>query len=227
MSDLVQYTLSEGTATLTLDDGKVNALSLAMIAAINVALDRAEREAEVVIITGRPGVLSAGYDLRAIEADPNAANKMHNKGGELLIRIYLFPLPVIVASTGHAIAAGALLLLTADYRLSTEENGKICLNEVSIGLPLLDYAVELAVARLANTSVAHTMLLSQVHSPTSAIGAGFVDELVPTADLMTAANAKARELRKLGGRAFAITKQGIRGQIVEKIAAHPPANLVE
>jgi len=226
MSDLVQYTLSDGTATLTLEDGKVNALSPAMIAAINAALDRAEREAEVVIITGRPGVLSAGYDLRAIESDPDAGNAMHNKGGELLVRIYLFPLPVIVASTGHAIAAGALLLLTADYRLSTEEDCKICLNEVAIGLPLLGYAIELAVARLANTSVAQTMLLSQVHSPTSAMGAGFVDELVPSANLLAAANEKARELRKLDGRAFAITKQGIRGRIVEKIAAHPPANLV-
>ncbi|BFM15036.1 crotonase/enoyl-CoA hydratase family protein [Maricurvus nonylphenolicus] len=220
MSNLVTYSLEEGVATLTLDDGKANALSLDMIAAINEALDRAEQEAKVLIISGREAITCAGFDLRVIGSDPEAATRMAKAGGEMLLRIFLFPLPVIVASSGHAIGAGALLLLAADYRLSANTECTIMLNEVAGGMPLPGFGVELARARLANTAITQTVLFSQPHNPATASEVGFIDQVVEPEVLLTTAEEKARELAKLDGRTFAETKQSFRGQIMDKVAAH-------
>ncbi len=225
MSNPVKYSLEEGVATLVLDDGKANALSLDMIAAINEALDRAVQEAKVLIISGREGMTCAGFDLRVIGSDPEAASRMVKTGGELLLRIFLLPLPVIVASSGHAIGAGALLLLAADYRLSANTECKIILNEVSIGLPLPGFGVELARARLANTAIAQTVLFSQPHNPSTASEVGFIDQVVEPEVLLSTAEEKARELAKLDGRTFAETKQSFRGQIMDKVAAYPAIDL--
>ena len=70
MSDLVSYELEDGIATLTLNNGKVNALSPAMFDALNAAFDRAEQDRAVVILTGQPGILSGGYDLKVMTSSP-------------------------------------------------------------------------------------------------------------------------------------------------------------
>lgn len=54
MSDLIAYHLEDGIATLTLCNGKVNAISPDVITAFNAALDQAEQDRAVVIITGQP-----------------------------------------------------------------------------------------------------------------------------------------------------------------------------
>ena len=52
MSELISYQFDDGVATLTLANGKVNALSPQMFEALNAALDRAEQDRAVVILTG-------------------------------------------------------------------------------------------------------------------------------------------------------------------------------
>ena len=146
---------------------------------------------------------------------------MVKAGGELLLRIFLLPLPVIVASSGHAIGAGELLLLAADYRLSANTECKIILNEVSIGLPLPGFGAELARARLAKTAIVQTVLFSKPHNPTTASEVGFIDQVVEPEVLLSTAEEKARELAKLDGRTFVETKQSFRGQIMDKVAAYP------
>jgi len=225
MSNPVNYSLEEGVATLTLDDGKANALSLDTIAAINSALDRAEQEAKALLITGKAGVLSAGFDLRVIESDPAGAEEMVARGGELLVRIFMFPMPVVMASTGHAVGAGALLLLTADYRLGSDADCKIVLNEAAAGLPLPGFGVELARARLANTAIAQTVLFSQVHNTASASEVGFIDEVVSEDKLLAAAFEKAKALSQMEGKNYAAIKHSFRAPVADKIAAYAPVNL--
>jgi len=225
MSNPVNYSLEEGVATLTLDDGKANALSLDTIAAINSALDRAEQEAKALLITGKAGVLSAGFDLRVIESDPAGAEEMVARGGELLVRIFMFPMPVVMASTGHAVGAGALLLLTADYRLGSDADCKIVLNEAAAGLPLPGFGVELARARLANTAIAQTVLFSQVHNTASASEVGFIDEVVSEDKLLAAAFEKAKALSQMEGKNYATIKHSFRAPVADKIAAYAPFNL--
>ena len=128
--------VNDGIALLTLDDGKANALGFDMQADISAALDEAEAKGDVLVITGRAGVTSAGFDLKVMREQPDKVNDMVTGGGLLLTRLFDFPKPVIIASTGHAIAAGALLMLTGDYRLGIEGDSQYGLNVTAIGMTL-------------------------------------------------------------------------------------------
>src|SRR6266567_6223635 len=112
---IVSYRLEGSVATITMDDGKVNCLSMRMLTELNAALDRAMADRAVVVLTGRPGVFSAGLDLPVLRAGGAAAFAMLRAGFELAARILSFPAPVLVACTGHAVAMGAFLLLSGDY----------------------------------------------------------------------------------------------------------------
>ena len=102
MSDLISYHLEDGIATLTLSNGKVNAISPDVITAFNAALDQAELDRAVVIITGQPGILSAGYDLKVMTASPEQAIELVRQGSTLARRLLAHPFPVIAACPGHA-----------------------------------------------------------------------------------------------------------------------------
>src|SRR5580693_1234203 len=135
MGTLLTSRLDNSIATITLDDGKVNVLSPDMLDQVNTALDEAA-DAAVVVLTGRPGVFSAGFDLRVLQARDEAADRMIRGGFELAARLLTFPAPVLIACTGHAIAMGSFLLLSADYRIGAEGAYKITANEVAIGMSI-------------------------------------------------------------------------------------------
>ena len=120
MSELIAYHFEDGIATLTLSNGKVNAISPAVVSEFNAALDQAEKDRAVVIITGTPGILSGGYDLKVMTAGPKEAISLVTSGSTLARRMLAHPFPVIVACPGHAVAKGAFLLLSADYRIGVE-----------------------------------------------------------------------------------------------------------
>src|SRR3954468_10810787 len=108
---LVTDRIEDAIATITMDDGKRNALSPAMLAELNAALDRAEAARALVVLTGRDGVFSAGFDLRVLGNAGADAAGMVRTGFELAARLLAFPTPTVVACTGHAIAMGAFLVL--------------------------------------------------------------------------------------------------------------------
>ena len=126
---LLTTEIRDDVAVIALDDGKANALSPDMIAAIHGALDVAEKEAKAAVITGRPGRFSAGFDLKVLGGgELEAAVSLVTAGGELFLRFLEFPLPIVVGCTGHAIAAGAIALMTADYRVGARGDFKIAMN---------------------------------------------------------------------------------------------------
>ncbi len=136
MSTLVTYHQAGATATIAMDDGKVNALSAQMFAELNAALDRAEAAGATVVLTGREGIFSAGFDLRVLRAGGPQAPALVRSGFELSARLLAFPAPVVVACTGHAIAMGVFLLLSGDFRLGAAGPYRITANEVAIGLTM-------------------------------------------------------------------------------------------
>jgi enoyl-CoA hydratase len=211
MADLVGYSVADGIATLTMDDGKANALSLDMSTALSRRLDQAEAEARAVVITGRPGVLCGGFDLRVIRGDDEAAlKKMRDSGFALLQRLYLHPQHVIVACTGHAVAAGAILLLVGDVRIGVEGDCKIGLNEVAIGLTLPPFALELARDRLSPAALTAAILESRLYDAAGACAAGYLDETAADGKLAGQVAARAKSLLDLEGAAFAETKRRLR-----------------
>lgn len=217
MSELVRYEVNDKVAVITMDDGKANALSMAMIDALLAALARAEAEASAVVLTGRPDKFCAGFDLRVMMSGPEQAIALLGKGGELLLRLFEYPLPLVIAANGHALAGGVLVVCTGDVRFGADGAYKLGLNEVAIGLPVPLLAMELARARLLPTELTRATLLAQIYTPTEARAAGYLDHVVAPEALADAAIIEARRLGALPRAAFAGTKQRLRGAIAQQI----------
>lgn len=196
MSDLIAYHLEDGIATLTLSNGKVNAISPQVIADFNAALDRAEQDRAVVIITGQPGILSGGYDLKVMTAGPEQAVNLVTQGSTLARRLLAHPFPVVVACPGHAVAKGAFLLLSVDYRIGVDGPFSIGLNEVQIGMTMHHAGIELARDRLRKSAFHRSVINGEMFNPQHAMDAGFLDKVVQPEELHAAALEAARQLKK-------------------------------
>lgn len=217
MTEQVGYRLDGKVAVITMDDGKANALSQAMLAQLHGALDRAENEASAVLLVGRERRLSAGFDLAAMTSSVEAMRALVIGGAEFLLRLYLFPTPVLVGCTGHALAAGALLLLAADERIGVAGDYKIGLNEVSIQMPLPVFAVELARDRLAPRQFGAATMQGRIYDPVGAVDAGYLDSVVSPEALHETVRQRAQVLAAIPGPAFRLTKQRVRGAMVARV----------
>ena len=210
MSEFVDYKLADGVATMLMDDGKANAFSLDMTTALSTGLDRAKDEAEVVVIQGKPGLFCAGFDLKVINGPKEGILEMVTAGAELALKTYMHPQPVIIGCTGHAMAAGALFLCAADYRIGILGEFKIGLNETSIGLSLPTWGIELARDRLDNRMLNRATLGSELFTPERAAEVGYLDEAVDGVEFSIRLGEKAIEFKKMGQPAYGIVKQRLR-----------------
>ncbi|MEE4625445.1 crotonase/enoyl-CoA hydratase family protein [Pseudomonas alliivorans] len=219
MSDLVSYHLDDGIATLTLNNGKVNAISPDVIAAFNAALDQSEKDRAVVIVTGQPGILSGGYDLKVMTSSPEAASSLVTQGSTLARRMLSHPFPIIVACSGHAIAKGAFLLLSADYRIGVEGPFNIGLNEVQIGMTMHHAGIELARDRLRKSAFNRSVINAEIFNPEGAMQAGFLDQLVSVEALSETARTVATQLKKINMNAHGKTKLKTRKAFLDTLDA--------
>jgi enoyl-CoA hydratase len=215
----VTYALDGSVATVTMDDGKVNALSLSMLTEVHAALDRAASDGAVIVLTGREGRFSAGFDLGVLNAGGSDALAMLRAGFTLPERLLSFPTPVVIACTGHAVAMAAFTLLSGDYRIGAAGPFKITANEVAIGLALPRTAVEICRQRLTPAHFNRALNLAEVYSPDDAVAAGFLDRVVPAADLAAVAHEVATGLAQLDMRAHAISKRLTRADALAAIRA--------
>lgn len=220
MTELTTYEQVGDVALISMDDGKANAFGLPMIAAVNAMLDRAADAAKAVVLTGRPGVLSGGFDLKVIRGgDATQARAMSLGGARLMMRLYGWPQPLVVAATGHAIALGAFCLLTGDHRLAADGDFRIGLNEVAIGATLPPFAWLLAKDRLSKRHLTQATLTAKIYDPKGARDAGFLDEVVSADVLYDVALERAAQLAELDANAYAGMKQGLRGESIDGVLA--------
>lgn len=226
MSELLTYRCEAGIATLTLDDGKANVMGLPMQAAINNGLDRALADQAVVVITGRPGMFSGGFDLNVFKTDPKASVQMLEGGARLALRLLKHPHPVMVACSGHAVAMGCFLLLGADYRLGVDKgteaagsNFRIHAIEVQIGMTLPYFALELCRQRLTPAHYSQACTTAWPYSPAQAVQAGFLDEVAPPDQFAARVQERALYLSKLHQEAFTATKQKLKQRFVDVMEA--------
>ena len=206
MSELVSYDLSGRIATIALDDGKANALSLPMLTAVNAALDRAVDDDAVVILTGRDGILSGGFDLKVLGAGGSEAARMLDEGFLLALRLLEHPTPVVIACNGHAVAMGSFLLLCGDYRIGVEGPFRLVANEVAIGLTMPWTAIEICRQRLTPAHFNRAVILAEAYGPEDGVVAGFLDRVVQAPELAQVATTVATGLSALDGAAHAATK---------------------
>lgn len=219
MTDVVAINIENKVATITIQNGKVNAISHQVIDELNKALDKAQESEAVVVITGKPGMLSGGYDLNVMRESMSSAMQLVEKGSTLSRRLLSFPYPVLVACPGHAVAKGAFLLLSADYRIGVEGDFKIGLNEVAIGMSMHDAGVELARGRLAPVFFNRSVILAEMVSPQDAITMGFLDKVVDESQFLPTVNFIAQAMTKLDMKAHYNTKLKARADLLKRLDA--------
>lgn len=210
--------VQDHVATINLDDGKANVLGHETLAALGAALDEASADSSVhsVLLVGRPGRFCAGFDLATMTSSESAMRELVVAGGRFVARLLVEPLPIVVACTGHALAAGALVLLAADHRIGADGDFKIGLNEVAIGMALPTWAVELARYRMPPSAL-DQIVLGQVNTPGAACRAGFLDEVVPADDVVKVATEAATRLAELRRGAVAGTKTRVRAGVAHRM----------
>jgi enoyl-CoA hydratase len=213
----LSYVLEDSVAVVRMDDGKANALSVEMIDGVLEALARAEREAKAVVLAGRPERFCAGFDLRVMMSGREQATALLVRGAELLMKLYETPIPLVIACTGHALAGGALVVLTGDVRIGAQGPFKIGLNEVAIGLPVPVLAMELARDRIASTELARATLMAQIYNPDEAARVGYLDEAVAADQLLPRARQEAARLGGLAPGAYRATKTRLRRATIDLI----------
>ncbi|MGW0811298.1 crotonase/enoyl-CoA hydratase family protein [Nonomuraea sp. NPDC002799] len=219
MGTLVTYQLKDSVATITMDDGKVNAISLPMITELGAALDRAAADSAVVLLGGREGIFSAGFDLGTLQAGGPDAGAMVRGGFELAARLLSFPTPVVVACTGHAVAMGVFLLLSGDYRVGAAGPYRLTANEVALGIPMPYAAVEILRQRLTPACFIRALTLAEIFSPEDGVAAGFLDRTVEPARVWDTARGVAESLTSLDLPAHAESKSRARRQALAAIRA--------
>lgn len=214
---LPTYRLDDGIAVVTLDDGKANAFSTAALVALESHLDQAAADgAQALVLVGRPGRFSAGFALDEMTSDVVSMRALVVRGARFWLRLYGLGIPTVAACTGHALAGGAITLLSSDLRLAADVPAKIGLNEVAIGLALPKFAFALAADRLTRPSLTASTLGAQIYDVAGALEVGYVDRVVPADDLVGTAIAEARRLGQLDTAAYAATKANARADLIER-----------
>lgn len=216
MSELLSYDLTDGVAAIALDDGKANALSVAMLAELSAAFDRAEADGAVVLLTGRERTFSGGFDLRT---EPAGWPAMVAAGARLAERILSFPQPTVAACNGNAVAMGGFLLLACDVRIGAAGDFRVGLNEVAIGLTVPWFGIALAEHRLARPYADRCLTTGMLLDPEEARSAGFLDRLVAHEHVVAEARAAADALAGVDRSAHAATKLRIRARALAGVRA--------
>ena len=226
MSDtLLDYSLSDGVATLHLNDGKANALSYEMIAALSKAIRRAEEEAQAAVILGMPGKFCAGFDLKIMQRSLSDAADLLREGGALYVQMLRSSIPLLSACTGHALAGGALLLLASDYSVGVEGAFKLGLNEVHIGLPLPLLALELTRYKLDARRLNEATLFGTLYEPIDAQRIGYLNETCTPDQFEKRVFERAAGMAQINRVAFKETKQRLWGGLATQIEATLQADL--
>jgi enoyl-CoA hydratase len=228
MRELLTCTIDDAVCTIVLDDGKANAMSLQMIQQLNGALDRAESAGATVVLTGRAGVFSGGFDLGTFKLGGAAVVDMLGAGAGLTERLLSFPTPVVIGCSGHAIAMGLFVLLCGDHRIGVADDAVVLrANEVAIGMTLPRFAVEVCRQRLTPAAFNLATINAEPFSGERALLAGFVDQLVPADGVLAAAQLKARELSQLNMAAHLASKLRCREPTLDALRAARGPDLAE
>ena len=217
MADLVTYECADGIATITMDDAKVNVMSTAMTTAVGAALDRAEADRAVVVLTGREGVFSAGFDMAVFQQGPADVVRMLKTAAQLGERVMAFPLPVVAACTGHAVAMGAFLMAPADVRIGSSGPFRIGMNEVAIAMTVPRFALAITRHRLTPAHFNLAATTGQFYTPEDAVSAGFLDRVVPPDSLADAARETAAALTQIDVKAHSATKLRVRADALREL----------
>lgn len=215
----IECAIAGGVATVVMNDGKVNVMTFEMLEALDNAVRRARKaEAILVIRSGARRAFSAGFDVKVLASgDADAARRMLNAGARILVNLLGHPHPVVSICEGHAYPMGAFLLLASDYRIGANSDYRVGLNEVTIGIPVPDFALSLVKSRVPANYLTRVTALGRMLTPAEALNAGFLDQVVAPIDIAAIVEALTNELRGINHAAHASTKRRLRADVIAEI----------
>jgi enoyl-CoA hydratase len=226
MTDSISYESSGDVAVLRIDDGKANALGPQVFEALHAGLDRAEEEGSAVLLVGRPGRFSAGFDLNVMrEGGAEAGRELVEAGARFAIRLARHPAPVVVACTGHALAMGAVLLMAADLRVGARGDFKVGFNEVAISMTTPRFLMEFARERISKRHLLRATVHAEIYPPELAVDAGFLDRITEPDRVFDESLAEAARLGKLPRGPFCATRSRAREATLAAIEADLAADV--
>lgn len=214
---MITYTTEGDVAVLHMDDGKANVVGHTLIDAIHENLDRAEKEAKAVVLAGREGMFSGGFDLSEFAKGAEASMALVQRGFPMLLRLFTHPQPIVAACTGHGIAAGSFMILACDTRIGANGNFKHRLPETAIGMTLPGVLHEFAAARLSPRFLTAAVIQAKVFNPEQAVEAGFLDETCDTDQVLPRAIEEAQELAQLPTKIYAQNKLDCRQYSIQRM----------
>ena len=217
---MITHTQENGVHTLAMDDGKVNALNKDKLDALVAALSDAAGDQAPVVIRGRQGIFSAGFDLKGFSAGPEIATAQLQAGKDALLAILRHPAPIVTVCEGHAYPMGAFLMLASDRAIGIEGDFVTGMNESKIGMALPIYPMILGAARLDSTG-RKAVATSQMFAPHQAREVGYFDDVCAPADLEAHVNAVLEDLKTLNMGAFNANKTAMNKQLIADIESSP------
>lgn len=210
---------ADGLTVLTMDDGRVNAFDLDFFNALDAALDACAGDAAVVL-TGRPGMFSAGLNVKVMASlDGDGMEELLSAFGRSMLRVWLEPRPVVAAVTGHAVAGGTILAMCADHTVAAEGDFRWGLTETTIGFVMPQWILAIARGNVGADYVDDLILPGATVDPAQAVTVGYADALAPPEGVLDAALARARELAALPRTTYGATKRQLRGQAAQRALA--------
>lgn len=213
--------LDDGLLTVTLDDGAKNALDPAAFDAIAEVFEHAGDDVRAIVVTGRPGVLTAGLDVKFMaSAGRDGVRDLLTRFGRTWMRIWTEPRPTVLAATGHCLAAGTMLAMACDHAVAAEGEWAWGLTETQIDFELPDFGLALARANMRRDRFEDLLLPGRRVGPEEAVACGFADELAPGDEVLPRAQEVARTLAALPPRAYAGTKRRLRQDTAEAVLSH-------
>jgi len=220
MTESILFTQAGKTGTITLDDGKANAMSIAWFAALGAALDQAEAaELDALVFRGRPGFFSGGLDIKKLPTlSADELKKLSRDFAAVMLRVLAFPVPTIARIEGHAIAGGAILALACDLRLALDGSHRFQMNEVAIGIPVPEWMMLIAETCVPKAEMVKLLLHARPYTIREAADAGLVHAVHPDVAALDAQVAVAIEaLAPLNHTAYAKSKRQMRQASIDAV----------
>jgi len=209
-----------GVRILTMARGRANALDAAFASALHGAAHEAEEDREVravVLTSASPKIFCGGFDLGTLaHADAETFGLFVRAFDALFFDLFLLGKPLVAALTGHAVAGGALLASTADFRLAAEGPGTIGLPEVTLGVHVPRHCVEAMRTTVGEQALTRWALLGETMPFAEAHDLGAIDRIVPGDRLLDEAVALANRLGGASSEVYAAIKRDLRGAAFEK-----------
>jgi enoyl-CoA hydratase/carnithine racemase len=202
----------------------VNALNLELLQALRAAIDDSVRDGvRGIVLSGAPGLFSAGVDIPALLACDREGVRTYWKAFfAVCATLACAPIPLVAAVTGHSPAGGAVLALFCDYRVMAEGTFKIGLNEVQVGL-MVPECIQFALRRVVGSHRAERLLVAGAMLDSSAaLACGYVDELTGVDQVVTRSLGWLEELLSYPAHAMLATRAVARNDLAS-VYANPEA----